>query len=120
MRKCRSRSSGDPLRCIDEVNGVPDRQDRFNSIIIDADVEGFLNRHQEFNLIEAVESQVINEIAVSGDCGRFNCGYFIQKLFEVVERCHSLSSPATDENQYGLWMMRRKERLHGQKWCKPE
>src|SRR5215469_12608037 len=78
-----------------EFNGVADRQDGLGSVIGDLTTEFFLERHDEFNRVEAVGPQIVDEARVLSHLFGFDAQMFHDDLFHplanITHRCNLVS-----------------------------
>src|SRR5262249_38374406 len=75
-----------------EFNGVADRQDGLGSVIGDLTTEFFLERHDEFNRVEAVGPEIVDEARVLSHLFGFDAQMFHDDLFHplanIPHRCN--------------------------------
>jgi len=72
--------------------------------LFDGHVEGFLERHHEFNEVEAVRVEVLGEACLLGDLLLRNLEHLDRTLLELLERCvavHCFSFVDRDRGSLG-------------------
>src|SRR5262245_45831991 len=78
-----------------EFNGVADRQDGLGGVIGDLATEFFLERHDEFDRVEAVGPEIVDEACVLGHLFGFDPQVFHDDLFHplanITHRCNLVS-----------------------------
>src|SRR5262245_2531448 len=80
---------------LEELDGVADRQDGLGGIVRDLAAELFLERHDEFNRVEAVSTEIVDEAGVLGHLLGFDAQMLHDDLFHplanVTHRCNLVS-----------------------------
>src|SRR5262245_46825311 len=80
---------------LEELDGVADRQDGLGGIVGDLAAELFLERHDEFNRVEAVSTEIIDEAGVLDHLLGFDAQMLHDDLFHplanVTHRCNLVS-----------------------------
>src|SRR5262249_27417427 len=78
-----------------EFNGVADRQDGLGGVIRDLATEFFLERHDEFDRVQAVGPEIVDEACVLGDLFAFDAQMFHEHLSHPLasrtHRCNLVS-----------------------------
>src|SRR5262245_21054765 len=78
-----------------EFNGVADRQDGLGGVIRDLATEFFLERHDEFDRVEAVGPEIVDEACVLGHLFGFDAQMLHDDLFHplanITHRCNLVS-----------------------------
>src|SRR5262249_43948591 len=78
-----------------EFNGVADRQDGLGGVIRDLATEFFLERHDQFDRVQAVGPEIVDEPCVLGHLFGFDAQMFHDDLFRslanITHRCNLVS-----------------------------